>query len=211
MAGLEERERPTTLTAWLRQVAHPVVYGVARFLIRLGLTANMVTVAGVLFAAVAGYLAARGWFFWAGVVLIVGMPLDAFDGAVARLTGGATRSGALLDSTLDRYGEFFVLAGLAYYYAVAGQPVPVVLAFVTLFGSVMVSYVRARSEGLQIDNKVGLMTRVERSIVTVLALLTGYVVVGLWLLAVLTHFTVAQRVWHALRAVRGDDHIRDDH
>lgn len=210
MASVEEEsKRPATLTDWLRQVGAPITVGGARLFAWLGLTPNALTVLGALVALVAGYLAARGMFVWAAVAMLVGMPLDAFDGSLARLTGKASRAGALLDSTLDRYAEFFVLAGLAYYYAGAGLAVPVLLVIVTLFGSVMVSYVRARSEGLGIDNKVGVMTRVERLAVLFLALVAGYVVLGLWVLAVLTHLTVAQRVWYALRELRAGDRPGD--
>lgn len=210
MAGVEEEtKRPATLTDWLRQMGEPITAGGARLFAALGLTPNAITVLGALVALVAGYLAARGMFVWAAVAMAVGMPLDAFDGSLARLTGRVSRAGALLDSTLDRYAEFFVLAGLAYYFAGVGRAVPVLLVIVTLFGSVMVSYVRARSEGLGIDNKVGVMTRVERLAVLFLALLTGYVVVGLWALAILTHLTVAQRVGYALRKLRAEDRPGD--
>lgn len=201
----EQPAKPETFTAWLRQVARPAVDGAAGVLAAVGLTPNAITVLGVVFSAAAAYLASQGLFLWAGVVLVVGLPLDAMDGAVARKTGKVSRTGALLDSTLDRYGEFLVLAGLAYYFAAAGEVLPVLLVVVTLFGSVMVSYVRARSEGLHIDNKVGLMTRVERAVVTVLALLTGYVTIGLWMLAILTHVTVTQRVWRAIGELEKED------
>lgn len=200
--GNERLGKPDSLTAWLRQVAEPVTTGGARLLARLGVTPNMLTVLGPVTGAVAGYFAARGAFGWAAVVLVVGLPADAFDGALARLTGRVSPAGALLDSTFDRYAEFFVLAGLAYHFGAVGDGVAVLLTFVTLFGSVMVSYLRARSEGVGVDNKVGLMTRVERILVLLAALLSGYVVAGLWVLAVLTHVTVAQRIWYALRILR---------
>lgn len=177
--------------------------GTARVLVRVGVTADMLTLVGLLLTGAAGYLTARGAMGWAGAMLVVGFPFDAVDGAVARLRGSAGRFGALLDSTVDRYGEAFVLCGLAYHFGCAGRIDAVILSFVALFGSVMVSYLRARSEGLGIDNKVGLLTRMERALVLIIALLTGYVVAGLWVLAVLTHVTVAQRMWHAYRQFAG--------
>lgn len=195
--------RPT-FTERLRLIFKPVLDGVARALIRIGLGPNALTVIGCLIAGGSAYFAARGQYVAAALVFALGTPFDALDGPVARLSGKTSRFGALLDSTLDRYAEAFLLIGLSYHLATTGQTTGMVLAFVALFGSVMVSYVRARSEGLGIDNKVGLLTRVERVILLLLALLTGWVVIGLGLLAALTHLTVAQRVWHAYRATRGD-------
>ncbi len=206
MADLSKSEstEKETLTAWLRRVTLPLVEGIARGLARAGIGPDALTVAGLAVAAVSGVLAARGELVWAGVALIAGAPFDAIDGAVARVSGRASRFGALLDSTLDRYAEAFILAGLAYHLGQRGELVGVVLAFAALFGSVMVSYVRARSEGLNIDNKVGLFTRVERLVLIILMLLTGRVLIGLVLLSVVTHLTVIQRMVHAFRALRDE-------
>jgi CDP-diacylglycerol--glycerol-3-phosphate 3-phosphatidyltransferase len=197
-----------TLTSRLRAIFQPVLDGVARALVRVGVTADMITLLGLLLAGAAGFFAARGAMGWAAGLLVLGFPFDAVDGAVARMRGGGGRFGALLDSTADRYGEALVLSGLAYYFSRVGRIDAVMLAFAALFGSVMVSYLRARSEGLGVDNKVGLLTRVERALVLVIALLSGYVVVGLWVLAVFTHVTVAQRLWNAYRQLAGE--VGDD-
>ncbi len=186
-----------TLTGWLRRVTLPVVQAFARGLVRLGFTPDALTVLGLLFAAAAAYFASQGQFVRAGLALVVGGPFDAMDGAVARLTNRVRPFGALLDSTLDRYGEALLFTGLAYYMAERSSTLGVMLAMAALFGSVMVSYLRARSEGLGVDNKVGLFTRVERVAVVVLMLFSGWVMPGLWLLAILTHVTVAQRLFNA--------------
>lgn len=193
-----------TLTEWLRMRLKPLIEGIARVLIRLGTGPNLLTLIGLLLSGVAAYFAAGGEYMRAGVVYALGASFDALDGTVARLAGKASRFGALFDSTLDRYGEALILSGLAYYLATQGQVVGVVLTLATLFGSVMVSYVRARSEGLGVENKVGLLTRVERVILLALALLTRQVIIGLWVLAILTHVTVIQRVVHLYRATRHD-------
>jgi CDP-diacylglycerol--glycerol-3-phosphate 3-phosphatidyltransferase len=164
----------------------------------------MLTFGGLIVSGLAGYLAARGLYVWAGVAIILGGPLDALDGAVARVTGRESRFGAMLDSVLDRYGEALILAGLGYHLMQTGRPIGAVLATAALFGSVMVSYARARSEGLGVDYKGGLLTRFERLALLVLALLTGYVVPALWVLAVLAHITVAQRVLFVWRATRDE-------
>ncbi|GAB4480592.1 MAG: CDP-alcohol phosphatidyltransferase family protein [Anaerolineae bacterium] len=195
-------EEPSTLTGWLRQVTIRPVNALAGFLVRLGFSPNALTVLGLLISAASGVLAGLGMTFYAGLVLAFGAAFDSLDGAVARLSGRVTRFGALLDSTLDRYGEAFLLAGLGYHLAQSDRPVGLLLVFATLTGSIMVSYVRARSEGLRIDNKVGILTRVERVILLILALLTGQVLIGLWVLAIGTQVTVLQRLWHAARAAR---------
>lgn len=193
---------PPTLTARLRVWFRAPVNWLAGGLARLGITPNALTVAGLVAALVAGVFAGRGQYFWSAIVLLIGLPLDAMDGAVARLTGQVSRAGALLDSTLDRYGEAAVLCGLGWHLMQTGNDLGALLAMIALFGSVMVSYLRARSEGLGVDNQVGLLTRFERTGITLLALLTGYVVVGLWILAIFSHVTVAQRLFHAFHNLR---------
>jgi CDP-diacylglycerol--glycerol-3-phosphate 3-phosphatidyltransferase len=196
---------PRSLTTWLRQVSEKPVHAVARSLNRAGISANLLTVVGFVLASAAVIPVVQGRFVVGAVIYCFAALFDGIDGAVARAGAGESRFGALLDSTLDRYSEGILLTGLGYYFAKSGQPAAVVLVFVTLLGSVMVSYVRARSEGLGLDNKVGILTRVERSVVLILALLTGWLIWGLAIMAVLTHFTVFQRVWHVYSAGRRDD------
>jgi CDP-diacylglycerol--glycerol-3-phosphate 3-phosphatidyltransferase len=194
-----------SFTSWLRQAAEKPVHGVARQLNRAGISANALTAVGFALAAAAAVYVALGRSVLGAVIYCLSALFDGVDGAVARVGGGESRFGAVLDSTLDRYSEGLLLTGLGYYLARSGQAAAVVLVFVTLLGSVMVSYVRARSEGLGLDNKVGILTRVERSILLVITLLTGWIVWGLAIMAVLTHFTVLQRTWHVYSATRRDD------
>lgn len=196
------------MTDWLRAITQPLVTGMAQGLVRLGIGPNTLTVVGLLLSTAAAILAAQGAYARAGVVYLLGGCFDGMDGAVARAGGKVSRFGALLDSTFDRYGEGFLLTGLAYHLARVGQYTGVVLTSVVLLGSVMVSYTRARSEGLGIENKAGLFTRFERMAVTILALLTGLVMPGLWLLAVFTQVTVVQRVWHVFHTTRDDGEVK---
>jgi CDP-diacylglycerol--glycerol-3-phosphate 3-phosphatidyltransferase len=198
----EHPARPEDLTTRLRRLAEAPIDRIARGIVWLGLGPNALTITGFLLATASALLAAQGRLVQAGIVYGLGSAFDSVDGAVARVAGKVTRFGALLDSTLDRYGEGALLVGLAFYMAHTGRSTGVVLVGVSLLGSLMVSYVRARSEGLGIENRVGLLTRVERVIVTLLALLTRRVMVGLWVLAIFTHVTVVQRVWAACRATR---------
>jgi CDP-diacylglycerol--glycerol-3-phosphate 3-phosphatidyltransferase len=200
----EQPEQIKSPTAWLRWVTRDLVTTLARGFIWLGLGPDMLTFIGLGLATIAAILAWQGAYARAGVIYVLSAPFDAMDGAVARARGRATRFGALLDSTLDRYGEGFLLVGLAASLARNGQWIGVALAGLTMLGSLLVSYVRARSEGLGIENKVGLLTRLERFIVMGVALLSNQVVIGLGVMAILTHFTVLQRLWQAYRVTRSD-------
>ena len=189
-----------TITDTLRELFRGPVEGVARILIRLRISPDLLTILGLIVMAAAGVSAARGRFVAAGILILLGGPFDALDGTVARMGIGARPFGAMLDSTLDRYAEALLLGGLAYYMSEADNTLGVMLAFASLFGSVMVSYSRARSEGLGIDNKVGLLTRVERLVLILLGLFSGLIIPMLWIVAILTQVTVAQRVWEVYRA-----------
>jgi CDP-diacylglycerol--glycerol-3-phosphate 3-phosphatidyltransferase len=191
-----------TRGALIRGATKGIVDAIAGGLVRLGIGANALTSLGLVLSGVAGWLAAIGAYGYAGLAYMLGASLDALDGPVARISQRANAFGALFDSVLDRYGETFLLAGLGYHLAREGAWDGLILAFVALAGSYMVSYVRARSEALGIANEVGLLTRLERCILIIIALLSGQVIIGLWVLAVLTQVTVIQRVWHTYRFTR---------
>jgi archaetidylinositol phosphate synthase len=184
----------------LRQVFRAPVNAVARAAMRFGMSPNAITILGFILSLIPAALAAQGKFQLAGLLYLLVTPLDAIDGAVARLSGQVSKLGGVLDSTLDRYGEAILLGAIAYRMAIVDNVLAVVLVLACLFGSVMVSYIRARSEALGIDNKVGIMTRVERIVVVAVGLLIAQVVPMLWVLAVLSHATVLQRVWRVYHA-----------
>ncbi|NDJ34520.1 MAG: CDP-alcohol phosphatidyltransferase family protein [Chloroflexi bacterium] len=186
-----------TFTDRLRRATDGIVNPVARGLAKAGVRPAMLTTLGAFLTLVAGVLAAAGLFRIAGLALLLGAPFDAIDGAVARALNRETDFGALLDSTFDRYSDAFVLGGIALWMARSGAQTGVGLAIAALFGAVMVSYLRARSEGLRIDNRIGLMTRVERTLVLILMLALQQVMIGLWILAIFTHVTVVQRLLYA--------------
>jgi CDP-diacylglycerol--glycerol-3-phosphate 3-phosphatidyltransferase len=133
------------------------------------------------------------------VILLIG-PLDAFDGALARKLGRKQGGfGAFLDSTLDRLAEIILFGGFILYYVGQGELLYLSLSYVAITGSVMVSYARARAEGLGFDCKVGIASRVERYGVLVLFLLLDMPHVALIILAIATYITVAQRMYHVWR------------
>ncbi len=178
----------------LRPKVAGILQPIGRWLIRLGISADAITLGGTLLMAVVGVLLANGQFLLGGVLVILSAPLDALDGTVARLAGVTSKFGAFLDSTSDRYAEGFILIGLLLYGLGRREDAIVILAFVAMWGSFVVSYTRARAEGLGYDCKVGLLTRFERFILIIAMLLTGWILPGLIALAVLTHITALQRI-----------------
>ena len=165
-------------------------------LYQIGVRANQVTLLGLLGSVLVAYLVAHGYLFIGGLLLALFSPLDAVDGALARLSGQTKRFGAFLDSFTDRYEELLILAGLGYYFASRGNVNGVLLSFFAVIGSVMVSYARARAEALGFEAKVGILTRLERTIVMVLGLLFGFPLFALGIIAVLANFTAWQRFFH---------------
>ncbi|GIV84086.1 MAG: hypothetical protein KatS3mg052_1093 [Candidatus Roseilinea sp.] len=135
---------------------------------------------------------------------VIGMPFDAVDGAVARKLGKQTKFGAFFDSTLDRLAEGALLAGLGYSFAVRGDALAVAVTFAALVGSFMVSYTRARAEGLGLECRVGLFSRFGRFLLLVVGLLLSPVfpvslVILVWALAILTAYTTIERIVHVYR------------
>ena len=186
----------------LRPKVAGILQPIGRWLIRLGISADAITIAGTLLMAVVGVLLANGQFLLGGVLVILSAPLDALDGTVARLAGVTSKFGAFLDSTSDRYAEGFILIGLLIYGLARRDDWIVMLSFVAMWGSFVVSYTRARAEGLGYDCKVGLLTRFERFVLIIVMLLTGWILPGLIALAVLTHVTALQRILYVRSGMR---------
>ena len=184
---IEDRLRAQTNGALMR---------VAGLIARTGLTPNALTLVGFLGMAVAGVLCASGSFFAAGIVVAASCVFDALDGALARASGAASPFGAFLDSFLDRYAEALVYAGILAHYAIVGPAWGVGAAFFAAIGSLMVSYARARAEGLGVACRVGLFARPERIAVIIVGLVTGFVLPALVVLAVATNATAARRLLH---------------
>jgi CDP-diacylglycerol--glycerol-3-phosphate 3-phosphatidyltransferase len=144
---------------------------------------------GFFVASAAGAAVAAGHVFYGGLLLLVSGPFDALDGALARTAGLESRFGAFFDSFIDRYSEAVVLLGILCWATWNDRHVLVIVTFLTMTGSLMVSYARARAGGLRISCRVGLFTRLERFIVLTLTLITQQLLAGLIILALLTNFT----------------------
>lgn len=185
----------------MRQAGRRLLDPVVGLLARAGVSPSAITLAGLLITAVAAFLAWNGGYLASAAVLGGGSLLDAVDGGVARKRDMVSRAGAVLDSSCDRIGEFLMYAAL-----LAGQArqefgVILYLAPAALSGSFMVSYTRARSEGVGIPCKIGLFTRTERLVLMIVALAStpaagdaGPLVWMLALVSVGTWFTAIQRL-----------------
>ena len=169
----------------------------------LGITPNMITLAGVAGSGAAAWLIIEERLLIAGIVFLAFSALDFVDGAVARATGQATPYGALLDAVLDRVGEALVLAACVWYFAERGEDVQAGFGYAALFGSIAVSYVRARGEALGVATREGLFRRQERVLLLGIGLLANGLTVVIIILAVLANATALQRwtiIGKALRA-----------
>jgi len=178
----------------LREAVQPL----ALFLARAGIQANWLTYTGFVLNLGVAALVIEGWLSLAGVVFLLVNALDFLDGAVARAAGTAGRYGAFLDSVLDRYSEAVVFVGLLIWFARLGDTPALTATALALIGSFMVSYCRARAEGLGLDCEVGLLQRPERIVILGIGMIApDYLLVPvLILLAVLTNLTAAQRMRH---------------
>lgn len=194
---------PITLTDRVRALTGRVLYRLGLALHRVGIHPDTLTLAGLALVAVASVMIGLGHLQWGALVLLVSLPLDALDGAVARAMQRQDQFGAVLDSTLDRYADAFIFAGLGYHLAVQGSFDLMLLAVAALIGSYSVSYVRARAEGIGLSVRIGWFSRLERLIV-ILAMLfiPALLPVGLLMLAAGTNFTGVQRLWYVYRVLK---------
>jgi CDP-diacylglycerol--glycerol-3-phosphate 3-phosphatidyltransferase len=186
----------------LRPALSRVLTPIGHALARMGVTPNVITVIGTL-GVTAGALGfyPRGELFWGTIVCTIFVLFDMLDGAVARVTGGGTTWGAFLDSTLDRLADAAIFSGVILWLAGGGDDLPLAgLALFCLVSGALVSYAKARAEGLGLTCDVGLAERGERVLVVLVAIgLDGLGVpyalpVGLWLLAAASAVTVVQRI-----------------
>jgi len=196
---------PDGVRNWYLNLITPVV----NFFITHAVNPNVFTTLGLLVSLVSAALFVMGYPRWGGALVLLSGTLDIMDGKVARATNRVTKFGALYDSTLDRYAEVVVFFGLAYFFDRGPidflstldsrwRMVAVIAVSVALGGSLMVSYVRARAEGLGLQCKVGIMQRPERIVLLGLGALIHEVVllIAVGLIAVLSNFTAFQRLMH---------------
>jgi CDP-diacylglycerol--glycerol-3-phosphate 3-phosphatidyltransferase len=186
-----------------REVSRPALESVGRTLSRWHISPDAVTYLGLVLTAGVATLLALGYMRWAGLAYILAAVCDALDGTLARVSGKGSRFGAFLDSTIDRFEESIVFLGLIIYYARLGGQWQVPLVLVATFASLMVSYTKARAEGLAVSCHVGILGRPPRVAILIVALILDQALVGLAILAALSLFTAFQRMHHVWRATGG--------
>jgi CDP-diacylglycerol---glycerol-3-phosphate 3-phosphatidyltransferase len=183
-------------------------------LIESRLTPNAISITGFALNVVAAVLVTQRLFVLGGVAFIVGSVMDTLDGRYSRMSGKGTLFGAFLDSTLDRVEEGIVLTAVAWYFADTGHAIPAAACVVTVLGSLMVSYTRARAEALGVECKVGIATRPVRVVLLSIGLVFAkgagvadieLLAPAIYAMAALTAFTVVQRVWHVRRELSALD------
>ena len=208
----EARTRPAPTRASEVRTAADVRTLARNRLIESRLTPNAISVTGLALNVVAAVLVTQRLFFLSGVAFVVGSVCDTLDGRYSRMSGKGTAFGAFLDSTLDRVEEGIVLAAVAAYFSARGDDLAVAAVVVTVLGSLMVSYTRARAEALGVECKVGIATRPVRVVILSAGLLFArgaslgdfqLLAPAIYAMAVLTTFTVLQRVFHVRSALRG--------
>jgi len=198
--------------ASIGRAAQRIIDAIVRWLAIGHINPNILTVTGVSLNVGCGLLFGFGWFFAAGIALIVANLFDMLDGQVARLSGRVTRFGGFLDSSLDRLSDMVVFVGLVVFYARPGQAhstLNVFLAGAGLMGSVMVSYASARAESLIPKCDVGFLRRPERVVLFIIGALSTHpgstnffanrMPAVLWVLAVGSYWTFAHRMYHTWR------------
>ncbi len=179
------------LRRWSPSLLHPLVR-LARW---AGITANQVTLAGLLLAVAAGLLIALGLPVAAGIVLLLSGVLDALDGELARQSAGATPLGGFLDSVADHYGDLAVYLGIFWVALEAGDRLTLLLVLLAMFGSLVGSHIRSRAGALGLELKdVGFFTRAERIIVFSVGLLTGLLTPAVAILALAHNLSALQRL-----------------
>jgi len=207
-----------------------LVAPIGNLLARLGVHPHCLTVTGFILSIVAGLTYSTGYFFWAAWVVVLAGTCDVLDGQIAKQTNKNSIFGAFFDSTLDRYSDMFLFTGLAYYFA-GGKPFTlygdmdfsghtspwtVFVIIMAIAGSFMVSYTRARAEGLGIECKVGLMQRPERIILLIIGSLLGPIPkIGpillkftLLLIAVSSNLTAFYRMFYVRNQILRENQVR---
>lgn len=200
---------PESLRTRYLNLISPVI----KFFIRLEINPNHLTTLGLIIQLFAIYFLAAGKFIVGGVLILIAGTCDIIDGKVARKRGIGTKFGALYDSALDRYAEFAMFFGIGYFFIKSGDYFSSIVTFVALGGSLMTSYIRARSEALNFDCRVGIMQRPERIVyIGFASILSGILswmskiftvpyplIIVLVIIAIMANYTACQRIWHVYK------------
>jgi CDP-diacylglycerol--glycerol-3-phosphate 3-phosphatidyltransferase len=188
--------RDTSISGMLGSGGTWILGSIVNLLAALRVKPNILTLTGLVINTFAAVLFARGMFTWAGLVVLFAGIFDMVDGEVARRTGRVTKFGAFFDSVIDRYSDMVLFLGLVIWYAKMDAILYAALGVISLIGSIMTSYTRARAESLIPACKVGFLERPERIVLLIIGALTNRLGAALWVMAILSNWTVSQRIWY---------------
>jgi CDP-diacylglycerol--glycerol-3-phosphate 3-phosphatidyltransferase len=192
-------EEQRSITGRIGAAGKRVLNSIVNLLASINVHPNILTLIGLLINIVAAILFYKGIFTWAALVVIFAGIFDMVDGEVARRTNRVTKFGAFFDSVIDRYSDVLLLLGLIGWFARINRLQYVWLTGLCLIGSVLTSYTRARAESLIPACKVGFMERPERIVLLVIGALSDRMAAALWVMAILSNWTVSQRIWYTWR------------
>jgi 8-oxo-dGTP diphosphatase len=200
-----------------------IITPIGNFLGRIGVHPHILSISGLTLSILAGFVYGIGSFFWGAWVVVLAGICDTLDGQLARETGKDSSFGAFFDSTLDRYSDMFILMGLAWHFAggpvfIEGKnpgnsPWAVIFIVMAMAGSYMVSYTRARAEGLGVECQIGMMQRPERITLLVIGSLLGSIpMIGplmmkcaLLILAITSNFTAIHRIYYVRNHISSEN------
>jgi len=201
-------EKPKLFRDVLKERSLWLAKAFATFFLKIGLTANMITIIGCLAHVVAFWMIYRGYFLATGIFLMVFACADTVDGTMARMeTGGkGTKFGAVLDSVTDRISEILLLGAILLYYSSKEHGfIYICICIVAIMGSILVPYTRAKGELYGFDMRLGIMTRVERYVVLLISLIIGYPIIGAAVVAVFSNITAVQRMLYIKRNLENNN------
>lgn len=168
---------------------------------RINADPNTITITGFAVSVLAAVVLSKN-LLTGGILLIISAFLDLLDGVLARVNDKATDFGAFLDSVLDRYSDAFLMSGFALYFVKNGPMTGATLSIATMIGAFVISYTKARAEGLGKECHTGLMERPERILLMTFGALSGWILPVMWIMTVFTHITVVQRIMHVRKAMQ---------
>ncbi len=186
----------------IRNISQPLLLPIVKILASRDVHPNVITLTCLAGFIISAFFIAYGKFLLGGIFLFLFAPFDAIDGLLARYSKKVTSFGAFLDSVLDRYGEIFLFFAFTYYFLTQNSIYGVILSFLAITGSLMVSYTRARAEGVGFECKVGFLTRFERITLLIIALVFNVCIPLLLFIAVFTHITALQRIFHVYKVYK---------
>jgi CDP-diacylglycerol--glycerol-3-phosphate 3-phosphatidyltransferase len=199
MTANNEIQEPQSITGRIGAGGKRVLDSIVYLMASLRVHPNILTLIGLVINIFAMVLFAKGQFDWGALVILFAGIFDMLDGEVARRTKRVTKFGAFFDSVIDRYSDVLLLLGLIIWYAKIQRIFYVGLTGLVLIGAVLTSYTRARAESLIPACKVGFLERPERIVLLIIGGVTNRMAAVLWVMAILSNWTVSQRIWYTYR------------